>query len=98
MTSQGMGPSRQAKVRPVASSADRRVGLTLFMLRHMRARASGRETGGEAGISRIAAVALGLLLGVGNVLAADGLVLRAGGFVKGRAEISDDQIRCEVPT
>jgi len=40
-----------------------------------------------------------LLLGAGNVFAGgDGLVLRAGGFVKGRAEISDDQIRCEVPT
>ena len=66
----------------------------------MRTRASGRRTRRGTGIRPIAAVAIGLLLGVGNAFAdgSDGLVLRAGGFVRGRAEISDDQIRCEVPT
>ena len=44
----------------------------------------------------IAAVAVALWFGTPS--ADDGLALRASGFVKGRAEISDDQIRCEVPT
>src|SRR5437667_9647586 len=93
-----MHPSLQAGVRPVASGRDQPVVLTPFVLRRMRARALGGERG--ARISRIVAVAMGLLLGVGSVFAdgPDGLVLRASGFVKGRAEISDDQIRCEVPT
>jgi hypothetical protein len=41
-----------------------------------------------------------MLLAVGDARAdaPDGLVLRAAGFVKGRAEITGDQIKCEVPT
>jgi len=51
------------------------------------------------GIGSIAAVVAGVMLAAGVAQAnSDGLVLRAVGIYKGKEDITDEQIKCEIPT